>query len=104
MARCQKSLRVFSFREYIIRNSNFISRFLDGFPLDRFAFVGILEYWEESILEFGKLIGKDLKEQSKFESYPILKYYIPNQEELTLFEELNQKDINLWKKYAEKYK
>jgi hypothetical protein len=94
------------FDQYIIENSNFMSRLLDGVPLEQFAFIGVLEFWKESIEEFGRLIGRDMRQFMKLGEYDRKKAYrvSPNKEELRLFKELNQRDYDLWERCSKRYK
>ena len=98
--------KVKPFDQYIIENSNFMSRLLDGVPIKRFAFIGVLEFWKESIEEFGRLIGMDLSRFIELGKHDRKKSYrvTPTKEDLKLFADINQRDYDLWERCSEKYK
>lgn len=94
------------FDQYIIENSNFMSRLLDGVPLEQFAFIGVLEFWKESIEEFGRLIGTDMSQFMKLGEYDRKKNYrvSPTKKDLELFADVNRRDYALWEKCSERYR
>jgi len=94
------------FDQYIIENANFMSRLLDGVPFERFAFIGVLEFWKESIQEFGRLIGMDTTQFIKLGEGRGKKSYhvVPTEEEIQLFVDVNQRDYSLWERCSEEYR
>ena len=97
--------KLIKFMSYIYKYRNFMTRFLDGVPMEKFAFIGVLEYWDESIRKFGEFIGADLSNfvgMEQYERNPSY-YYRPTQKELSMFTLLNKEDLLLWEKCVKNY-
>lgn len=86
-----------TFEQYIKEYPNMMSKYLN-IPLEQFAFVGVLECWEESMEEFFNVIGERLPLYF-FKS----SQYVVTKEERKLIEEENEEDFVLWEKVKKRY-